>query len=675
MSTRSTLAGVAMQVATGFGCALAACALVAGAAHAAERAEEVEWSSYAADAASSKYLPVDNINAGNVRKLVQKWVWDSPDNAIVAQANTNGMKLWPNANEATPLMAGGRLYVITSLSEVAAIDPATGRTLWVFNPKSYLAADGATFAYPPNIGFVQRGVSYWKHGGTERIFFATGNALLIALDASTGQPDSDFGSGGVVDLKQGLRRSVSAALYGMSSPPMVCGGAVIVGSNILDFPLAHPMAPGDVRGFDPRTGQLIWTFHTVPENGETGASTWTAGENARTGGANVWAPMSCDDDTGVAYLPVSTPSNDYYGGNRVGDGWFGDNLVALRGHTGRLLWNYQLIHHGLWDYDPPAAPTLFEMRHEGRLVKAIAQVSKQGFVYVLDRTTGKPIWPIVERPAPLSTLPSEAVSPTQPIPTKPAPFDRQGVTDDDLIDFTPELKAEARATVAQYVHGALYTPPSLDMSATGGTKGTLMMPGNVGGSSWTGAAFSPETRYLYVPSVTKPSVIGLFPFSTETYAGVPAMLTMPDGLPISKPPYGRLTAIDMCSGEQVWMRPVGEGPIHHPALANLKLKRLGWDRRSFFIATHGLLFGTQEGIVTANPTQLSRTTTLNLIKNNDAYLWALDPRTGETLAEVPIRYGNASGSPMTYVVKNRQYVVVPVGGGGNPARLVAYGLP
>lgn len=225
------------------------------------------------------------------------------------------------------------------------------------------------------------------------------------------------------------------------------------------------------------------------------------------------------------------------------------------------------------------------------------------------------------------------------------------------------------------MHGPLYTPPSLDQTATGGTQGTLMMPGNVGGSSWTGAAYSPETGYLYVPSVTKPSVIGLFPFSTETYAGVPKMLTMPDGLPISKPPYGRLTAIDMRTGEHAWMRPVGRGPVDHPALAGLKLGPLGWDRRSFFIATSGLLFGTQEGIVTANPTQLSQTTTLNLIKNNDAYLWALDPRTGRTLLELPMRYGNASGSPMTYVTDNRQYIVVPVGGGGNPARLVAYGLP
>ncbi|KWN72162.1 pyrroloquinoline quinone-dependent dehydrogenase [Burkholderia ubonensis] len=670
MATKSTLAGVAIRL------ALLGGALVSGASQAEPGyGGEVEWPHYAADQASSKYLPVDLINPGNVRRVVQKWVWESPDNAIVAQANAGGMKLWPNANEATPLMAGGRLYVITSLSQIAAIDAATGKTLWVFNPKSYLAADGATFAYPPNIGFVQRGVSYWKQGDVERIFFATGSALLIALDARTGKPDSTFGSGGVVDLKQDLRRSVSQTLYGMSSPPIVCGGAVIVGSNILDFPLAQPMAPGDVRGFDPRTGQLLWTFHTVPENGETGASTWVANDNVNTGGANVWAPMSCDGESGIVYLPVSTPSNDYYGGKRAGDGWFGDSLLALRGRTGKLVWNYQLIHHGLWDYDPPAAPTLFDVRHDGRLVKAVAQVSKQGFVYVFDRTSGKPIWPIVERPAPPSTLPTEAVSPTQPTPTRPLPFDRQGVTDDDLIDFTPALRAEARATVAKYVHGPLYTPPSVDQTSSGGTQGTLMMPGNVGGSSWAGAAYSPETGYLYVPSVTKPSVIGLFPFSTETYAGVPKMLKMPDGLPISKPPYGRLTAIDMRTGDHAWMRPVGRGPVDHPALAGLRLGPLGWDRRSFFIATSGLLFGTQEGIVTANPTQLSRTTTLNLIKNDDAYLWALDPRTGRTLLELPMRYGNASGSPMTYVTHNRQYIVVPVGGGGNPARLVAYGLP
>lgn len=637
--------------------------------------ENVEWHGYAANNASSKYLPVDKINADNVHGLVQKWVWDSPDNAIVGRANINYLQLWPNAYESTPLMVGGRLFVSTSLSQVVAINADNGKTLWTYDPKSYLSADGSKFVHPPNVGLVQRGVAYWLSGDDERVFFATGNATLVALDARTGQPISDFGSGGVIDLKQGLRRPAPQSLYGMSSPPLVCGNVVVVGSSILDFPLQKPLPPGDVRGFDAVSGHLLWTFHTVPEDGEAGADTWSASARAETGSTNVWAPMSCDDETGIVYMPVSESDNNYYGGSRPGQNWFTNSLVALQSESGKLVWSYQMVHHALWDYDPPAAPILVDIRQHGQLTKAVAQVSKQGFVFVFNRATGEPIWPIEEQPVPESRVPGEQASKTQPIPTKPLPFDLQGLSDDDLIDFTPSLRAEAQATVAQYVYGPLYTPPTLDNSAIKGTRGTIMMPGNVGGSSWTGAAFNPKTGILYVPSVTKPAIARLFPFSSATYAGEPSLLSMPDGLPISKPPYGRLTAIDLNTGDQLWMQPVGNGPIHHPALLGLGLKDLGWDRRSFFLVTDSLLFGAQEGIVTANPIQLSQLTKLNLIKNDDAFLWALDPRTGKKLLELPMQYGNASGSLMTYVLHGRQFIVVPVGGAGNPARLVAYGLP
>ncbi|MCW7538515.1 PQQ-binding-like beta-propeller repeat protein [Aquabacterium sp. A7-Y] len=641
----------------------------------AQARRDVEWRSYAASNASSKYAPANQIHAGNVGALVEKWVWDSPDNAFVEAANAEGTKLlWPHAYESTPLMVDGKLYVSTSLSQVAAIDASSGQTLWVHNPKSYLSADGRNYVYPPNIGLVQRGVAYWRRHKEERIFFATGNANLIALDAKTGQLEPGFGQGGVVDLKQGLRFPVNQALYGMSSPPLVCGNVVVVGSVVLDFPLQTPMPVGDVRGYDAASGRLLWTFHTVPQEGEKGADTWTPEARAVTGGANVWAPMSCDDKTGVVYMPVSTPTNDYYGGNRIGHNWFADSLVAVHARTGKLIWNYQLLHHSLWDYDPPAAPNLVEMRQHGRLVKAVAQITKQGFVYVFDRATGRPIWPIEERPVPQSLVPGEQTSPTQPFPTKPLPFDRQGLSDNDLIDFTPELRERARATIAPYVHGPLYTPPVEDRSATLGKRGTLTVPGGVGGGSWTGAAFHPKTGILYVPSVTKPAVIRLWRFS-NTLAGSSDMLTMADGLPITKPPYGRLTAIDLNSGDHLWMRPVGRGPVNHPELAGLGLKDLGWDRRSFFLVTDTLLFGVQEGIIAPSPVQLSELTVLFRLKNDDAFLWAMDPRTGEKRLELPMKHGNATGSPMTYQVNGRQFIVVPVGGAGHPAKLVAYGLP
>ena len=658
---------------------LAACvaaAAIASAAPAAARRGHVEWPSYSGDQASSKFAPAGRITAGNVDKLQEKWVWTSPDEAIVAQFNKDGLKLWPHTFEATPLMVDGTLFVATSLSQVAAIDPVSGRTLWVHDPKSYLAADGQKIAYPPNIGLVQRGLAYWGKGKDRRLFLATGNATLIALDPATGRPVAQFGQSGSVDLKEGLRIPAAQPFYGNTSPPLVCGNVVIVGSTVLDFPLQPRMPAGDLRGYDARDGRLLWTFHTVPQDGEPGAESWKQAEARRdTGAVNVWAPMSCDEKLGLAYLPVSTAVNDYYGGNRLGDNLYGDSLVALEAATGKRAWHFQLVHHGLWDYDTPAAPNLVDVTVDGRRIRAVAQVTKQGFVYVLDRETGRPVWPIEERPVPQSQVPGEESSPTQPFPTRPAAFDRQGLSDADLIDFTPELKEQARAIAAQFEHGPLYTPPSEDKSASGGKKGTIFLPGGIGGGSWTGAAVDPRKGVIYIPSITRPFANVLMPFPPAKMIGASSPLLLPNGLPLTKPPYGRLTAIDLNSGEHLWMRPVGAGPIDHPALKDLKLGDLGWDRRSFFLVTQELLFGAQEGIVTPHPQQLSRLTALFSLKNDQAFLWALDPATGKTLFELPLRHGNASGAPMTFVKNGRQYIVVPTGGAGIPARLVAYGLP
>jgi quinoprotein glucose dehydrogenase len=658
-----------------FGAVFVIAGAVASTASAAWGGGDVEWAAYGGDGASSKFVPAGQINSRNVGKLQEKWVWTSPDDAVVAQFNKDGVKLWPHTFEATPIMVDGTLFVATALSQVAAVDPESGRTLWVHDPKSYLAADGRAIAYPPNIGLVQRGVAYWRKGKDRRLFLATGAGTLIALDPATGSPAVAFGQGGSVDLKPSLRIPAVQAFYANTSPPLVCGDVVIVGSTVLDFPLQSRMPAGDLRGYSASDGRLLWTFHTVPQDGEPGADTWTSAEARRnTGAVNVWAPMSCDEKLGLAYVPVSTPANDYYGGNRLGDGLYGDSLVALDAASGQRVWHFQFVHHGLWDYDTPAAPNLIDLTVGGRKVQAVAQVTKQGFVYVLDRATGRPLWPIEERPAPQSSATGEATSPTQPFPTKPAAFDRQGLTDADLIDFTPELKAQAQAVVAGFEHGPLYTPPSEDRSASGGKKGTIFLPGDIGGGSWTGAAVDPRKGTIYIPSITRPFVNRLMPFPPARMVGASSALALPNGLPLTKPPYGRLTAIDLNTGEHIWMRPVGAGPIDHPALKDLKLHDLGWDRRSFFLVTKDLLFGAQEGIVTARQQQLSRLTTLFSLKNDQAYLWALDPVTGKTVFALPLQHGNASGAPMTYVKNGHQFIVVPTGGAGNPARLVAYGL-
>lgn len=635
---------------------------------------QIQWRSYAADGASSRFLPLMQINATNVDNLAEAWVWDSPDNTLAQDYQAQGLTLWPNAFEGTPLMVDGRLYVVTGLSQVVAIDPRTGKTLWVHDPKSYLSADGSGLAYPPNLGLIERGVAYWEQGKVKRLFLATGAANLIALDPSNGAPVADFGVGGVVDLKTQLRRPAPQPFYGVTSAPLICNNVIIVGSQTLDFPLQPQMPVGDVRGFSPLTGELLWTFHTVPQDGEPGAETWDEQGRANTGATNVWAPMSCDEKTGMAYLPVSTPANDFYGGNRRGGNLYADSLVALDAQSGRLKWHFQLVHHGLWDYDTPAAPNLIDLHVRGRLVKAVAQVTKQGFVYVFDRRTGKPVWPIIERPVLQSSVPGEQSAPTQPVPTRPAPFERQGLSTADLIDFTPELHQEALATVAPYVYGPLFTPPVLDQSAQGGPRGTISMPGSNGAVAWAGAAVNPETGVLYVPSISRPTTTVLAPFSSAGLAGSSNPLRLADGLPIVKPPYGRLTAIDLNTGEHLWMQPLGEGPVSHPALKNLGLKKLGWDRRSWIIATGSLLWGVQEGIVGRASVQVSQLTSLLNITSDAAYLWAFDPRTGATLLQLPIRLGNASGSPMTYEINHRQFIVVPVGGAGSPAHLVAYSL-
>ncbi len=469
--------------------------------------------------------------------------------------------------------------------------------------------------------------------GGRRIFLATGDAYLIALDAATGRPVETFGERGRVDLTKGLRRPVERFVYGVNSPTLVIGDVVVVGSFVSDGWLMREGAPGDVRAFDARSGRLLWTFHTVPQEGEPGRETWLEESWRAAGSTNVWTWMSADEQLGYVYLPVSTPTNDHHGGDRPGDNLYAESIVCLEARTGRRVWHFQVVHHGIWDYDLPAAPVLADLMVNGRKVPALAQVTKQAFVFVLDRRTGAPIWPIEERPVPSSRVPGERAAPTQPFPTRPAPFDRQGLGPDDLLDFTPALHAEAEALVANVDHGPLYTPPS--------EKGTIQLPGFLGGASWAGAALDPETGTLFVPSVTIPNTVTIAPpespASDMRYVTRPSRPTPegPRGLPLVKPPYGRITAIDLNTGEHRWMVPHGTGPRDHPALEGLKLPPLGWDSRGFVVATKTLLLAVQEPRLTARLAERGAAIEFSA-ETREARLRAFDKATGGLVGEIEL---------------------------------------
>ena len=498
-----------------------------------------EWRSYAGDIGGKKYSPLDQIDAGNFADLELAWEWTTVDRRV--SLSTPGGGEWsaplativdaleeatpnlyrtghrPSATgfQSTPLMVGGVLYFNTPLSQGVAVDATTGETLWVFNPKSY--EEGTT---PMTGTFRQRGVAYWTDGaGDERIFWGTGNGYVVCVEAATGRPCADFGpdGSGMVDAMVGLPRAeredrdyLNALLYGIHSPPIVVRDKVIHGSQIADRRITKEAVPGWVRAWDVRTGEHAWDFHTVPNSAdEFGVDTWLNESWRYSGNANVWSMLAGDDELGHVYLPTGTATNDYYGVDRPGDNLFSETLVAVDVETGQRVWHFQAVHHGLWDYDFPTHPNVVDVEVDGRPIQAIAQVSKQGFVYVFDRATGDPIWPIEERPVPQETnMPGEVLSPTQPFPTKPAPFDYQGVTIDDLVDFTPEVRAMAVEAVSDFVIGPLFTPPTRPIE--GGTQGTLMRPPDGGTAGWAGAAVDPETGILYIPSRNQATVIPLY---------------------------------------------------------------------------------------------------------------------------------------------------------------------
>jgi len=621
------------------------------------------WREYNGDKNGSRFASASDVTVESVKSMKVAWRWAMPDNAIAS--DNPELRTW--VNESTPIAVDGVLYTSTPMSLVSAIDGATGKTLWTYDPKAY--QDGT----PPNLGFINRGITYWEDGGEKRLVVGTGDGYLIVLDAKTGKPVKSWGDGGRVDLTKGLRRPVDRSLVAVTSPPIVCGNQIIPSIAVLDSfavgrqPMKyHP--PGDIQAFDIKTGKRSWLFQQPPQQGEKGNETWENDAWKTAGSGNMWARPSCDEELGIVYLPFSTPTNDFYGGHRKGDGLFGESLVAVQAKTGKIAWYYQIVHHGLWDYDLPTAPNLMDLTIGGKKIKAAVQVTKQGFVFAFDRTNGKPIWPIEERPVPQSTVPGERSSATQPFPTVPAPFVQQGVTEDDLLDLTPKLKEEAKKILSRYNYGPLYTPPTLDKA------GTLQVPGVLGGASWVGAAHNPRTNVLYVPSFTIPFGIKIKKENTGVYdyTGTWAGVGGPQGLPLFKPPFSTVTAIDMNTGKHLWRIPAGKGPVDHPAIKDLNLDRVGVPRESFVALTDNILFLAPEGTnsVLGLSSRGNALITQATVDEKEPYLYAHDAKTGDLVSELRLP-GAAFGSLMSYRAKGKQFVVVPIGGAGLPAELVA----
>jgi quinoprotein glucose dehydrogenase len=633
---------------------------VAGVAPGAATAQSrVDWPVYGGDPGGMKYSPLADINRGNVARLAPAWSWATGEQAIPQTDSTRAAR--PGNFQATPLMIGDVLYLSTPYAAVVALDANSGRELWRHDTRAWEAGQ------PSNgTGLVHRGVATWTDGRERRIFINS-RWKLIALEARTGTAIPSFGTGGEVDLTADLIWPVKKIHYTNTSPPVVYGDLVIVGNGVGDRLVYENDPPGDVQAFDVRTGKRVWRFSPIPQRGEFGADTWEDDSWRRTGHTNVWAPFTVDVPRGLLYLPVGTPSNDWYGGSRKGDNLFAESIVCLDARTGRRVWHFQTVHHGLWDYDLPAPPNLITIRVGGRDVDAVAVPTKMGFVFVFDRVTGAPLWPIEERAVPASDVPGERAARTQPYPTRPAPFAQQGLGEADVVDFTPAIRALALAELRKYRFGPMYTPPSL--------QGTVVMPGSIGGSGWGGGAFDPETGMLYVKATNSPVLYTLrktearsdtvqaeymvdlarSTLSVRTDA-LTDSLGLPRGgaLPLNKPPYGTLTAIDLGTGAHRWQVPVGDnaGVRNHPLLKGLNLPPLGVAGAPGPIVTRGgLVFLTGGG----------------------STLYAIDKTTGATLWEHPLgRAGYAV--PMTYrTSQGRQFVVIATGAGGN-AVLMAFAL-
>ncbi|HEV3060972.1 MAG TPA: pyrroloquinoline quinone-dependent dehydrogenase [Vicinamibacterales bacterium] len=653
-----------------------------------------EWTTYGGDLASSRYSPLDQIDKDNFGKLEMAW-----------RFKTDSLGPRPEFNfQSTPLMVDGIVYSTGgSRRAVVALDAATGEMIWMHSENEAKRGEAA----PRQLS--GRGLAYWTDGREGRIVYVTPGYRMIALDAKTGVPAAGFGVKGVVDLKLEDDQVIDLTTgeMGLHATPIIAKDVIVVGAAHLagGTPRSKTHEKGFVRGYDARTGKRLWIFHTIPSPGEFGNDTWLRDSWSYTGNAGVWAQMTVDEDLGMVFLPVELPTGDYYGGNRPGNGLFGESLVALDLKTGQRKWHYQLVHHGIWDMDIPCAPILANITVDGRPIKAIAQITKQGWVYVFDRTNGKPVWPIEERPVEKGTVPGEWYAPTQPFVTKPPAFDRQGVAPDDLIDFTPELHAEALKLAARYKLGPIFTPPVV--SNLDGPLATLILPSVTGGANWQGGALDPQTNMLYVYSVTSISSVGLvaadparsdFGYVQGTARAAGATTTAAgsgrgaaaagggrgaaaggggggggeggvglsvQGLPLVKPPYGRITAIDLNKGTIAWQIAHGDTPDNiknHAALKGLTIPRTGRPGRIGVLVTKTLTIAGEGGFATQANGQ------------RGALLRAYDKATGQDAGAVYMP-APQTGSPMTYLLNGKQYVVVSISGGNYPGELVAFKLP
>ena len=677
--------------------ALALLLIAALPAAAQYKPKDTEWPTYAADLAGTRYRPLDQINAANFKTLEVAWRFKTD-----SLGNRPEFKL-----EGTPLMVNGVIYATAgSRRAVVALDAATGELMWVHGER-----EGERGAAAPR-QLSGRGLAYWSDGKEERVLYVTPGYRLIALNAKNGTPIPTFGKGGMVDLKLEMDQTIMPDLttgeIGLQSAPVVAKDTVIIGAAFREGMTIKSKTnnKGYVRGFDVRTGKRLWIFHTIPKKGEYGYDTWLNGSAEYTGNNGVWTQMTVDEQLGLAYLPVESPTSDYYGGHRPGDNLYGESLVCVDLKTGQRKWHYQLVHHPIWDLDISSAPILADITVDGKNIKAVAQPSKQGFLYVFDRVTGKPVWPILEKPVEKGDVPGEWYAPTQPFPTKPPIYSRNGVTKDDLIDFTPALKEKALALVSKYKLGPVYTPPVV--SKLEGPLATLTLGTASGGTNWPGASYDPETHTIYAFAcnacltpigLVKPpkelSELDYFagtagqeirlrsgpgegagadsPLPTRRPAATPpaggggggGALNV-DGLPLIKPPYSTISAINLDRGEIVWQIAHGETPDfirNHPALKGLNIPRTGQSGFNVGTLVTKTLVIAGDGAVTSPPGRA-----------RGAMLRAYDKATGKEVGAVYLP-APQTGSPMTYMLNGKQYIIVAVSGGAYSGEYIAFTLP
>jgi quinoprotein glucose dehydrogenase len=620
-----------------------------------------EWPAYGGDLGHTRYAPLEQIDATNFGSLAIAWRFSVANLGPTPEARL----------QSTPLVVDGVLYTTGGMRRaVTALNAATGEQLWV-----YSLDEGARGAEAPRQGS-GRGLAFWQRGNDKRVIYVTPGYQLVALNAATGRPIESFGDDGIVDLKASLDQGDDwdRNQIGTNSPPTIA-------SNVIMVPAAHtPLAPPDqaknvagyIRGFDVVTGKLLWTFHTVPRPGEPGYETWL-NDSARTGGGNagVWATISADEQLGLAYLPVESPYGDMYGGLRPGANLYGESVVAIDIRTGERRWHFQTSHHPLWDYDLPTAPILVDAVKDGRTIKALAQATKQGLLFVLNRETGEPVWPIPEVAVPAGNVPGEWYSPTQPIPS--LRYGHQGVATEDLVDFTPALRAEAERLVANHRIGPIYTP-AVPFNPNGPVS-TLMV---MGGSNWPGGSYDPDSNIIYVTASVAVNSMTICRYA-EGSVMPHGVCTGPDagsfggvrnlsvqGLPLLKPPYGTIAAFDLTKGELLWEVPNGETPDNvrnHPALQGVQLGRTGRaGQPPGALATKTLLIAAEPGY---GPTPDG---------TRGSMLRAYDKRTGRELAALQLP-APQSGSPMTYRADGRQFLVIAVSGNDRAGELLAYALP